>query len=315
MKKFEIVDSFGDAIEVEAELFLCNTYDFMKNKYPGIGVQLFSYDEDGYREPYATLTQNFGEFLSVRDCAYIDTNNCSFATQLLKMGFCMDTGFTKLSGRCSYPLWQFDREFLKEIDVHGLYSTYERKFEEYMKKGAQAPLKDREMDVVSDVLVALGVTFEMDADSDGMVIWANDTVYYGAEIYRYLLAEVCEYEEAGAVKGMALDLCNDFYDLCVMNKVYPSNYNQKRVFGDMEYVITMSSGHGTVRDFMTLPTQKEAEEICEGYGWVFMDENEFEWSLDIDEREISLNAKIASAREQSELTVGKDNGKEEFEKE
>lgn len=300
MKTFEIVDSFGDAIQVEAELFVCNTYDFMGNKMPGLGIQLFDVDEDGFRGPYATLTQNFGEFLSARDCAYIDTNNCSFARQLLAMGFCEDTGFIKASGFCTYPLWKFDRNFLIEIDVNGVYGAYEKKFEEYMEQGAQAPLKDREMEVVSNVLDALGVSFDMDADSDGMVVWTNDSVYYGAEIYRYLLAEVCEYDESGAVKGMALDLCNDFYDLCELNKVYPSDYNQKRVFGDMEYVITMSSGHGTVRDFMTLPTKEEAEEICEAMGWRFLDENEFEWELDIDEREVPLDERLDAAKERIE---------------
>lgn len=303
MRNFKIIDSFGDAVRVEVELFLCNTYDFMGNKMPGLGIQLYDIDEDGYRGLYATLTQNFGEFLSARDCAYIDTNNCSFARQLLEMGFCKDTGFTKESGFCSYPLWKFDRDFLKEIDVNGVYSTYEKKFEEYMNGGVKAPLKDREMEIVGDVMEALGVEFEMDADSDGMVVWTNDSVYYGAEIYRYLLAEVCKYEENGGVKGMALDLCNDFYDLAEMNKVYPSDYNQPAKFGDMEYVITMSSGHGTVRDFMTLASKEEAEDICEAMGWKFLDENEFEWGLDIDVREVSLDKKLEAAREQSEQTI------------
>ena len=313
MKKFEIVDSFGDKVVVEPELFLCNTYDFMGNKMPGLGIQLFSYDEDGYREPYATLTQNFGEFLSARDCAYIDTNNCFFARQLLELGFCEDTGLTKQSGFCTYPLWKFDRDFLKEIDVHGLYSTYEKKFDEYMKEGAQLPLKDRELVVVVDVLDSLGVDYEIDVDSDGIIVWANETGYCGAAIYQYLLAEVCEYDENGAVKRMGLDLCNDFYDLCEMNKVYPSDYNQKRVFGDMEYVITMSSGGGTVRDFMTLPTKEEAEEICEGFGWVFMDENEFEWELEIDEREVSLDDKLVRAEERCEESQKTETGKDERE--
>ena len=316
MKKLEIVDSFGDSVQVEAELGLYAARDFMGNKMPNLGVQLYSYDEDGYREPYATLTVNFGEFLSARDCAYVDTNNCPWAGQLLEMGLCKDTGFTKESGWCSYALWKFDKEFLKEIDGDGLYDTYEKKFEDYMKNGAQAPLKDREMMVVGDVMEALGLVFEMDADSEAKVVWTNAKVYYGAEIYRYLLGEVCKYEENGAVKGLPLDLCNDFYDLCEMNQVYPGVYNRPAKDDEnKEYVITMSSGHGTVRDFMTLPTKEEAIDICEGYGWVFMDENEFEWSLDIDEREISLDAKIASAREQSEKTVGSDGNKEDIVKE
>ena len=314
MKTFEIVDSFGDSIEVEAELFLCNTYDFMGNKMPGLGIQLYDVDEDGFRGPYATLTQNFGEFLSARDCAYIDTNNCSFARQLLAMGFCEDTGFTKQSGFCTYPLWKFDRNFLIEIDVNGVYGAYEKKFEEYMEQGAQAPLKDREMLVVSDVLDSLGVEFEMDADSDGMVVWTNDSVYYGAEIYRYLLAEVCDYEVNGAVKGLDVDLCVDFYDLCEMNQVYPGVYNRpEKEDANKEFVVVMSSGHGTVRDFMTLPSFREAFEICEGYHWEFKDENEFVWDLEIEEREVPLDVRLADAKERSEQDARKGREKEDKE--
>ncbi len=299
MKQFEIVDSFGDTVTVEPELGLYTAYDFMDNKMPNLGIQLYCYDEDGFREPYATLTVNFGEFIGAKDCAYIDTNNNSFTDQLLAMGFCQDTGFTKQSGFCTYPLWKFDSEFLKAIDPEGLYEVYERKFEEYMRDGAQAPLKDREMEVVSEVLDALGVSFEMDADSDGMTVWANDMVYYGAEIYRYLLGEVCEYEENGAVKRLDLDLCNDFYDLCEMNDVNYHEFNQRPKATEMEYAITMSSGGGMVQDFMTLPTKAEAEEICESYGWEFKDENEFVWGLDIEEREVPLDRRLDDAKERS----------------
>lgn len=298
MRSFEIVDSFGDVVQVEAELFLCNTYDFMENKMPGLGIQLYDIDEDGYRGPYATLTKNFGEFLSARDCAYIDTNNCLFAGQLLEMGFCKDTGFTKQSGYCTYPLWKFDREFLKEIDVHGVYGVYEKKFENYMKEGAQMSLKDREMEVVGAVMERLGVDFEMETNRNGLAVWTGEGSYYGAEIYRHLLANVCMPEENGGVKGLPLDLCNDFYDLAVINGVSPGDYLRKP--GDMEYVITKSSGHGTVRDFMTLPTREEAEEICENLDWVFLDENEFEWELDIDEREVPLERRIDDATKRSE---------------
>lgn len=303
MKQLEIVDSFGDTIAVEPELGLYTAYDFMGNKMPNLGIQFYSYDEDGFREPYATLTVNFGEFIGVKDCAYIDTNNNAFTGQLLTMGFCQDTGFTKQSGFCTYPLWKFDSEFLKAIDPEGLYEVYEKKFDEYMMGGPQAPLEDREMEVVSEVLDALGVAFEMDADSVGMTVWANDTVYYGAEIYRYLLDEVCEYEQNGAVKQLELDLCNDFYDLCEMNEVDYRDYIQKHKVAETEFVITMSSGGGTVLDFMTLPTRKEADQVCESYGWEFKDENDFVWGLDIDEREISLDDKLASAQEQSEKSA------------
>ncbi len=315
MKKMEIVDSFGDTIVVEPELMLYTAYDFMGNKMPILGIQLYSYDEDGLREPYATLTTNFCEFISAKDCAYIDTNNNSFAAQLLEMGICQDTGFTKQSGFCTYPLWKFDTDFLKEIDVHGLYDTYEKKFDKYMEKGAELPIRYREVEIITNVVEALGVECKIDPDSDGLVVWANDNVYYRGEFCRYLLAEVCEYEENGAVKGLSLDLCHDFYDVCEYNKVYVSDYNKPTPVGDMEYVITMSSGGGTTHDFMTCSSREEAENVCESYDWTFMDENEFAWSLDIDEREVSLDSKLVEAAERSEKTGTGDIGKDDMVKE
>lgn len=315
MKRLEIIDSFGDKVVVEPELMLYTTYDFMDNKMPGLGIQFYSYDEDGFREPYATLTTNFGEFLSVKDCAYIDTNNNSFAGQLLAMGFCQDTGITKQSGFCTYPLWKFDKEFLKEIDVHGLYDTYSKKYDEYMKKGPDVPIRYREVELITNVVEALGVDCKIDPNSDGLVVWANDTVYYRDEFYRYMLAEVCEYDENGAVKGLSLDLCHDFYDLCEYNKVNYHDYNVPETQNDIEYVVTMSSGGGTVYDFMTCSSREEAEQVCEGYNWTFVDENEFEWSLDIDEREVSLDSKLVEATQRSEKTDTGVTGKNDIVKE
>ena len=47
------------------------------------------------------------------------------------------------------------------------------------------------------------------------------------------------------------------------------------------YTIIMYEGK-TVEHFMGgIDTFEEAEEICEGYNWVYYDENEFLWQLDI----------------------------------
>lgn len=290
-KRFEIVvdEWSGEKVTVEPELGLYAAYDFMGNKMPILGIQLYSYDEDGYREPYATLTTNFGEFIGAKDCAYIDTNNNSFAAQLLTMGFCQDTGFTKNSGFCVYPLWKFDKDFLKAIDVHGLYDVYEKKFDEYMEEGAKLPLCDRELEVLQEVLASVKAVDVVVEETNGEIIaYEYGKQYHGAEFYRYLLAEVCEYDENGAVKGLDLDLCNDFYDLCEHNEVNYKDYNKPKVQKNTEFVITMSSGGGTVRDFLTCSSREEAEDVCESYDWRFVDENAFEWSLDIDEREVSL---------------------------
>lgn len=316
MKQFEIIDSFGDKVVVEPVLGLYTAYDFMGNKMPILGIELYSYDEDGFKEPYATLTVNFGEFIGAKDCAYIDTNNNSFTDQLLQMGFCQDTGFTKHSGFCVYPLWKFDRDFLKEIDVHNVYDIYEKKYDKYMNEGPELPVYDREGEIVADVTAALGLECTIDFDSNGMVVWANDNVYYGAEFYRYLLSEVCDYEEEnGAVKGLELDLCHDFYDLCAHHGVDFKEYNLPKSNGKTEFVITISSGGGTVQDFTTCRTRKEAEQICENYGWGWVDDNQFEWNMDIEEREIALDDKIAAASVRSNETKIDVINKDEFEKE
>ncbi len=300
-KKLEIIDSFGDKVVLEPELGLYETYDFMGNKMPGLGIQLYSYD-DGFREPYATLTVNFGEFLSVKDCAFIDTNNNLFTDQLLSMGFCSDTGLKKQSGFCEYPLWKFDKDFLKAIDANGLYDVYSRKYDNYIHNGPDLPVHARADEILDEVFSALGIEgAELEfAVADGEVTAnINGKKLVGAELYRYLLAEVCEYEDDGKIRGLDVDLCVDFKDLCEHNGVAYTDYSSKKDVVDSEYVITMSSGGGTIRDFMTCSSLKEAEDICESYGWHFVDENAFEWSLDIVEREVSLDGKLADATERS----------------
>lgn len=49
------------------------------------------------------------------------------------------------------------------------------------------------------------------------------------------------------------------------------------------YKIVMYAGK-TEMDFIgDFDTYEEAEEICKSYEWVYYDENDFEWDLDIEE--------------------------------
>ena len=89
-------------------------------------------DEHHGVEPYATLTVSFGEFIGLKNSAYIDTNNCRFAQQLLNQGIVEDTGLRKSSGFCEYPLWTFKQEFLEEIGGEN-YAEYSRCYDAYMK--------------------------------------------------------------------------------------------------------------------------------------------------------------------------------------
>lgn len=103
----------------------------------GIAIQAY---ENG--EPYAVLTVNlpsrlgnFCEMIGLKNAAYADTNNCPWIKELVEAGVVKDTGFTKQSGFCEYPLYLFDENWLKSlepIDPNFTYDVYSRKFDELM---------------------------------------------------------------------------------------------------------------------------------------------------------------------------------------
>ena len=126
-----IKDISGKEISLIPELVLFVVPDFMGEDQHNIGMNLYVEDEYGL-EPYATLTVNFGEFIGEKNCAYIDTNNCYFAEQLLKQGIATDTGYTKQSGFCTYPLWHFSADFLKDVDSK-VYELYSSEYDRYME--------------------------------------------------------------------------------------------------------------------------------------------------------------------------------------
>jgi len=122
-------DFLGREVEAIPKLFLYEVKDFKGDKITIPGIQLYTREEDGLL-PYATFTKSFGEFIGVKNSAYIDTNNCPFAPQILESGIAKDTGFTKHSGMCIYPLWVFDEDFLRDIGPDE-YERYSHEFDEY----------------------------------------------------------------------------------------------------------------------------------------------------------------------------------------
>ena len=133
-RTFKVKDFMGEEIEVIPEFFLYEVCDFMGKEMTIPGIEFYAM-EDGTSIPYATLTKSFGEFIGMKNCAYIDTNNCSFAPQLLVAGVAKDTGFTKRSGFCVYPLWLLDEAFLREIGGED-YQRYCEEFDQYMSDWA-----------------------------------------------------------------------------------------------------------------------------------------------------------------------------------
>lgn len=120
-------------VEVTPKVQLYSVKDFIGKDLHGLAVNLnWTNPESGMLEPFAMFTKSFGEFIGAKNCTYIDTNNCPFADQLLKYGIARDTGFTKQSGFCKYPLWEFKEEFLKEHGAEN-YKYYCDEYDKYMK--------------------------------------------------------------------------------------------------------------------------------------------------------------------------------------
>ena len=134
MKTYDITLSNGKTYTVEPELQFYNVLDFLGRPMLGIAIELcLAESTEGFEagELFAMLTVSFGEFISIKNAAYIDTNNCPFADQLLKYGIAKKTGFTKNSGYCSYPLWIFNEDFLKEIGGEE-YERYSSMFDKHI---------------------------------------------------------------------------------------------------------------------------------------------------------------------------------------
>lgn len=146
--EFNYTDRFGDKVILVPELALYDTDDILTNKVRHtIAIRLFSKEEEGL-EPYSVLTTNLGEFIAVKNAAYIDTNNNGeqILQWLEKNDFGTLSPLTKRSGFCEYPLFVFNEKFLKEIDYNDCYKHYEDLFNEYYKIFEEPEIEEDEPD-------------------------------------------------------------------------------------------------------------------------------------------------------------------------
>ena len=118
-----IINTWGEKHDVTPRVELYSVQDYLGNERYGLAVLL-----EENMEPFCDLTVSFGEFISLKNCAYIDVNNCPFTEQFLQMGVAEDTGLTKRSGFCQYPLWRFSEEFLKENGLRN-YNMYSEAYD------------------------------------------------------------------------------------------------------------------------------------------------------------------------------------------
>lgn len=134
VRNLTITDFLGRPVTLKPKIELYSVTDYMGREMPGLALELYQVDEgSGDMEPYACLTTSFGEFIGIKDSAYIDTNNCPFAEQLLEQGIAEPTGLSKTSGFCQYPLWIFKKEFLQEVGGEN-YQIYSKAFDQYMSR-------------------------------------------------------------------------------------------------------------------------------------------------------------------------------------
>lgn len=78
-----------------------------------IAVEIWSCEEG----PIARLTVCLDDKSLGKDEAYVDTNNCPWAIDFLKeYGFAEETGKTKASGYCIYPMMKFNRDKMCEYE-------------------------------------------------------------------------------------------------------------------------------------------------------------------------------------------------------
>lgn len=116
---------------ITPSLALYSVTDFMGGEKFGLALELL--DSDGL--PYTTLTVSFGEFIGMKNAAYIDSNNNpkELIDAVVEAGWMQDTGFTKASGFCTYPLYIFSEDFLKSVDPD-VYREYSGQYEDIEKE-------------------------------------------------------------------------------------------------------------------------------------------------------------------------------------
>ena len=116
----------GDILTPSIGLY--SVTDFMGERKCGLAVKLK--DSDGL--PYTTLTVSFGEFIGIKNAAYIDSNNNpkELIDAVVEAGWMQDTGFTKVSGFCTYHLYIFDEQFLETANPD-VYQEYREQYEDF----------------------------------------------------------------------------------------------------------------------------------------------------------------------------------------
>lgn len=108
--QMDYVDMFGNAYQVLPKL---NTYANNDNLY--VGLDFFD-QEFEYWAPYADVTVNVGSLPFLESAIDINNNGSKILSLLLDNDFGELTGRSIQSGFCTFPIFRFNANKLKEID-------------------------------------------------------------------------------------------------------------------------------------------------------------------------------------------------------
>lgn len=105
----------------------------------GIYVGLFSMEED-FPEPYGDLTVNLGYVPDY--CGFLDiNNNPGIASFVEENGLARPLDIEVPSGFCCYPLYEFNKEKLRELCPEGM-KDYENKVVKEKENARKMPIEE-----------------------------------------------------------------------------------------------------------------------------------------------------------------------------
>lgn len=81
--------------------------------------------------------------------------------------------------------------------------------------------------------------------------------------------------------------------LLVVPEGFELDYH-KSIDSKTEYPVYLSSGQGTKKLFSVCKTEQEAKDLCSQYNWQYMDENNFVWAMEYDERETEQKGDVST---------------------
>ena len=134
MTKYHITYQ-GKTYTLVPRLLLMPTIDNKMQLLPMPNIRIFCVADDG-SESFVIRTVSFGEFIGIKNTAYLDFSSSPNAEAIFQLvRIAKDTGWRRGAGKERYPLWQFDGDTLRSLDRLP-YQYYSMLFEKNVPKPA-----------------------------------------------------------------------------------------------------------------------------------------------------------------------------------